>query len=68
MKKIVWNALLFRKKLSASPKNGNPSPLPDKKIMVHPLTLLGLRGGSDDQIHSCQSETSYPMIPKLCDF
>ena len=32
-KKIVWNALLFRKKLPASSKNGNP---PDKKIMVHP--------------------------------
>ena len=33
MKKIVLNALLFGKKLSASPKNGN---LPDKKIMVCP--------------------------------
>ena len=26
MKKIVWNALLSKKKLSASPKNGNPPP------------------------------------------
>ena len=33
--KIVWNALLL-KKLSASPKNGNP---PDKKIMVCPLEI-----------------------------
>ena len=24
-------------------------------------------GGLDDQIHNCQSETSYPMMPKLCD-
>ena len=24
--------------------------------------------GPDDQIHSCHSETSYSMIPKLCDF
>ena len=28
--KIVWNALFFRKKLSASPKNGNPPPPPIK--------------------------------------
>ena len=34
MKKIAWNALLLKKILSASPKNGNP---PNKKIMVHPL-------------------------------
>ena len=27
MKKIVWKALLFRKKLFASPKNGNPPPI-----------------------------------------
>ena len=27
----------------------------------------GLRG-QDDQIHSCQSETSYSLMPKLCDF
>ena len=32
MKKIVLNVLLL-KKLSATPKNGNP---PNKKIMVHP--------------------------------
>ena len=27
----------------------------------------GLRG-PDDQIHSCHSEISYPMMPKLCNF
>ena len=27
----------------------------------------GLRG-PDDQTHSCQSETSYSMMPKLCNF
>ena len=38
------------------------------------LTLSGPRGGGgglrgpDDQTHSCQSETSYSMMPKLCDF
>ena len=24
--------------------------------------------GPDDQTHSCQSETYYSMMPKLCDF
>ena len=41
------------------------------------LTLSGPGGGSeargglrgpDGQTHSCQSETSYPMMPKLGDF
>ena len=38
------------------------------------LTLSGSGGGGgglsglDDQIHSCHSETSYFMAPKLCDF
>ena len=37
------------------------------------LTLSGRGGGGglrgpDGQTHSCQSETSYPMMPKLGDF
>ena len=39
------------------------------------LTLSGLGGwgvgglrGQDDQIQNCHSETSYLMMPKLCDF
>ena len=35
------------------------------------LTLSGPGGGlrgPDGQTHSCQSETSYPMMPKLGDF
>ena len=38
------------------------------------LTLSGPGGGGgglrdpDDQTHSCQSETSYSMTLKLCDF
>ena len=34
------------------------------------LTLSGPGGlrGPDGQTHSCQSETSYPMMPKLSDF
>ena len=34
------------------------------------LTLSGQGGlrGPDDQTHSCQSETSCPMMPKLGDF
>ena len=36
------------------------------------LTLSGPGGGGlrgpDGQTHSCQSETSYPMMPKLGDF
>ena len=38
------------------------------------LTLSGRGGGGgglrgpDDQTHSCQSETSYSMMSKLCDF
>ena len=30
-------------------------------------TQGGLRG-PDDQIQSCHSETSYPTMPKICDF
>ena len=33
----------------------------------NPIRPGGLRG-PDDQTHSCQSETSYPMMPKLGDF
>ena len=37
-----------------------------------PLTLSGLGGGGlrgpEGQTHSCQSESSYSMMPKLCDF
>ena len=32
-----------------------------------PLTLSGLRC-PDDQTHICNSETSYSMMPKHCDF
>ena len=34
------------------------------------ITPIGPRdlGDLDDQIDSCHSETSYPMMPKLCDF
>ena len=35
------------------------------------LTLSGPGGGlrgPDGQTHSCQSETSYPMMPRLGDF
>ena len=50
----------------------------DKKYPDLPFTLRnqnltlsgpigGLRG-PDGQTHSCQSETSYPMMPKLGDF
>ena len=35
--------------------------------IINPIRPGGLRG-PDDQTHSCQSETSYPMMPKLCDF
>ena len=39
---------------------------------VRSLTLSGPGGGGlrgpDGQTHSCQSETSYPMMPKLGDF
>ena len=34
---------------------------------VNPIRPGGLRG-LDGQTHSCQSETSYPMMPKLGDF
>ena len=37
------------------------------KIDITPIRPRGL-SGLDDQIHSCHSETSYPMMPKLCDF
>ena len=33
----------------------------------NPIRPGGLRG-PDDQTHSCQSETSCPMMPKLGDF
>ena len=43
-----------------------------KANVLHPnTTLLGPgRGltGPDDQTHSCQSETTYSMMPKLGDF
>ena len=32
------------------------------------LSSPGGSGGLDGQTHSCQSETSYPMMPKLGDF
>ena len=34
---------------------------------IRPGGGRGLRG-LDDQTHNCQSETSYSMVPKLCDF
>ena len=40
-------------------------------VMEERLTLSGPGGGlrgPDGQTHSCQSETSYPMMPKLGDF
>ena len=39
-------------------------------VNVEQLTLSGPGGlrGPDGQTHSCQSETSYPMMPKLGDF
>ena len=40
------------------------------KLFKNALTLSGPGGlrGLDGQTHSCQSETSYPMMPKLGDF
>ena len=37
------------------------------KIDITPIGPGGL-GGLDAQIHSCHFETSYPTMPKLCDF
>ena len=38
------------------------------RIPVNPIRPGGGIRGPDDQTHSCQSETSYSMMPKLCDF
>ena len=43
------------------------SQIPGMKIDITPIGPWGL-GGLDDQVHSCHSETSYLMMPKLCDF
>ena len=39
----------------------------EKLNPVRPGGGGGLRG-PDDQTHSCQSETSHSVMPKLCDF
>ena len=36
--------------------------------IINPIRPGGGLRGPDGQTHSCQSETSYPMIPKLGDF
>ena len=37
------------------------------QLTLNPIRPGGLRG-PDGETHSCQSETSYPMMPKLGDF
>ena len=43
------------------------SQIPEMNRCHPPIGPRGL-GGLDNQIHSCHSETSHPMMPKLCDF
>ena len=37
-------------------------------LFFNPIRPGGGLRGPDGQTHSCQSETSYPMMPKLGDF
>ena len=37
-------------------------------LAINPIRPGGGLRGPDGQTHSCQSETSYPMMPKLGDF
>ena len=40
----------------------------DAQTLINPIRPGGGLRGPDGQTHSCQSETSYPMMPKLGDF
>ena len=51
-------------------KMSNNRAICQKSFVLLSLNLSGPGGlrGPDGQTHSCQSETSYPMMPKLGDF
>ena len=50
----------------------NGTPIEEPSIRYNSFNPIRPRGGGlrcpDGQTHSCQSETSYPMMPKLGDF